>query len=61
RICMDQCMVDLGPGAGIPRWEEVSIFGGDAPGAGELAARVGTIPYEIICNISGRVPRVYVD
>ncbi|MDR1286541.1 MAG: alanine racemase [Treponema sp.] len=61
RICMDQCMVDLGPGAGIPRWEEVSIFGGDAPGAGELAARVGTIPYEITCHISGRVPRVYVD
>jgi alanine racemase len=61
RVCMDQCMVDLGPGSDISRWEDVSVFGGNAPDAGELAAGIGTIPYEITCNISSRVPRVYVD
>jgi alanine racemase len=59
RVCMDQCMVDLGPDSDISRWEEVSVFGGKAPDAGELAAGIGTIPYEITCNISSRVPRVY--
>jgi len=34
------------------------LFGGPAPDAAELAARIGTIPYEITCNISKRVPRV---
>jgi alanine racemase len=59
RICMDQCMADLGPETEIPRWEPVTIFGGAAPSAAELAARLGTIPYEITCNINKRVPRVY--
>jgi alanine racemase len=59
RICMDQCMVDLGPGTEIPRWEEVTVFGGGAPSAAELAARLHTIPYEITCGINKRVPRVY--
>jgi alanine racemase len=66
---MDQCLVDLGPEAGlregsgpgdeIRRWDEVSIFGGPAPDAAALAAKIGTIPYEITCNINKRVPRVY--
>ncbi|MDR2923881.1 MAG: alanine racemase [Treponema sp.] len=65
RICMDQCMADLGPGAVSPagrevrRWDEASIFGGPAPSAAILAERIGTIPYEITCNINKRVPRVY--
>jgi alanine racemase len=68
RICMDQCLVDLGPeglleedasGAEIRRRDEVSVFGGPAPDAAALAAVIGTIPYEITCNINKRVPRVY--
>jgi alanine racemase len=59
RICMDQCMVDLGPDSHVSRWDEAVIFGGCAPDAGELARRIGTIPYEITCGISKRVPRVY--
>jgi alanine racemase len=65
RICMDQCMADIGPGAVSPagrevrRWDEASIFGGPAPSAARLAERIGTIPYEITCNINKRVPRVY--
>jgi alanine racemase len=59
RICMDQCMVDLGTDAKVKRWDEAVIFGGTAEDAGELAKRIGTIPYEITCNINKRVPRVY--
>jgi alanine racemase len=59
RICMDQCLVNLGPGSAVQRWEEVIVFGGKAPGADALAARLNTIPYEITCGISKRVPRVY--
>jgi alanine racemase len=60
RICMDQCLVDLGPETEIPRWEEATVFGGGAPSAADMAERLGTIPYEITCNINKRVPRVYV-
>jgi alanine racemase len=61
RICMDQCMVDLGPEPAAKLWDRVVIFGGEAPDAGELASRIGTIPYEICCNINKRVPRIYGD
>ena len=61
RICMDQCMVDLGKNSTARRWDPVTIFGGPAPHAGIMAARLNTIPYEITCNINKRVPRVYID
>jgi len=59
RICMDQCMADIGPAPAVRRWDEASLFGGPAPSAAVLAERIGTIPYEITCNINKRVPRVY--
>jgi len=59
RICMDQCCVDLGADSSVRRWDEAVLFGGPAPDAAALAAAVGTIPYEITCNINKRVPRVY--
>jgi alanine racemase len=59
RICMDQCMVDLGPDADVRRWEPVTVFGGGAPSAADLASRAETISYEITCGITTRVPRVY--
>jgi alanine racemase len=59
RICMDQCMADLGPEPTVRRWDEVSLFGGPAPDASVLAERLDTIPYEITCNINKRVPRLY--
>lgn len=70
RICMDQCMVDLGQNnlgpstafkenGAIRRWDTVTIFGGDAPSAADVAAKLGTISYEITCGINKRVPRVY--
>jgi len=59
-ICMDQCMVDLGDGSGVERWDAVTIFGGAGLSAADAAAKAGSIPYEITCNVNKRVPRVYV-
>ncbi len=63
RICMDQCMVDLGPESEVKRWDRAVLFGPDprGPSAADLARELGTIPYEITCGINRRVPRVYVD
>ena len=67
RICMDQSMVDLGSATDIPRWERVTVFGRPGTGreapytAGDIAEILGTIPYEVCCGISKRVPRVYRD
>jgi alanine racemase len=60
RICMDQCMVNLGPETDVNLWDEVSLFGGKAAGAADIAEELNTIPYEILCNINKRVPRVYI-
>jgi alanine racemase len=59
RICMDQCMADLGPDPDVRRWEEVTVFGPGTVNAADMAAALGTIPYEITCNINKRVPRIY--
>ena len=63
RICMDQCMVDLGPRPDAARYDRAVLFGPDpaGPDAAELADRIGTIPYEITSAISARVPRLYPD
>ncbi|MFA6504750.1 MAG: alanine racemase [Treponemataceae bacterium] len=63
RICMDQCMADLGPESHAKRWDRAVIFGPDprGPSAEDLARQLETIPYEITCGINRRVPRVYLD
>ncbi|AXQ56754.1 alanine racemase [Streptomyces koyangensis] len=63
RIAMDQFVVDLG-GETPPEGTEAVLFGpGDRgePGAEDWARAAGTIGYEIVTRIGGRVPRVYVD
>jgi alanine racemase len=62
RVCMDMIMVDVTDVGGVQEGEEVILLGrqGDqAVLADEWAAHVGTISYEILCNISTRVPRAY--
>jgi alanine racemase len=62
-ICMDMTMVDVSDVPGAALGDEVILLGrqGDARvGADELAEKVGTIPYEILCAIGGRVPRRHV-
>lgn len=66
RICMDQCMIDVGPDPWAQKWDKVTIFGppsaiGDCNTAQTLADALGTIPYEITCLIAKRVPRFYVE
>jgi alanine racemase len=61
RICMDQCMVNLGADSTVRRWDPVTVFGGVAPDAGKMALTLNTIPYEITCNINKRVPRVFFE
>jgi alanine racemase len=64
RICMDQLMVDLGPEAAEAEGEEVLLFGerdGVLMPGEELCELLGTIPYELTCMVSARVPRVYVE
>jgi alanine racemase len=63
RVCMDQCMVNLEDDT-AEAGEEVLLLGEgqeQAITADDLADLVGTIPYEILTNINGRVPRVYVN
>lgn len=59
-ICMDMCMVDLSelPDANVG--SEVEIFGENAD-IMALSDAAGTIAYEILCGVSKRVPRIYID
>ena len=59
RICMDMCMIDLTDLPGVGVGDEVEIFGRHVD-LEELAARAGTISYELLCAVSPRVPRVVV-
>lgn len=60
RICMDMCMVDITELPEVRTGDIVTVFG-DEPEATELAGIAGTISYELLCAISPRVPRVYID
>lgn len=62
-ICMDQCMIDVTDVPDVQVGDEVILFGKDGDEQitiTELADLVGTIPYEITCNINRRIPRVYI-
>jgi alanine racemase len=61
RICMDQCMINLGAAPEVQRYDTVTVFGGEKPAldAAGIAKKTGTIPYEICCGINKRVPRIY--
>ena len=62
RVCMDQLMVDVThiPSASID--SVATLMGADERvRADKLADMIGTIPYELICGISPRMPRIYVN
>ena len=59
-ICMDMCMVDTTDLETRPRvGDRVTVFGSSRP-ADELADALGTINYEITCDVGKRVRRLYV-
>ena len=55
---MDMSMIDLSELPNVGVGDEVEIFGPDNP-VETLAKLAGTIPYELTCAVSKRVPRVY--
>jgi alanine racemase len=60
-VCMDMLMADV-TGLDVSPGDEVVIIGsqdGDRIDVREMAARIGTIPYEILCRIGSRIERVY--
>jgi alanine racemase len=59
RICMDQFMVNVGDDA-IKVGDEVILLG-DGILAEDLAQWAGTNEYEVMTNISARVPRIYIN
>ena len=62
RVCMDQMVIDLGPGATEQAGDPVVLFGPglhSEPTAQDWAEAAGTISYEIVTRIPQHVPRVY--
>lgn len=58
RICMDMCMVDLTDLPDVHVGDAVEIFG-QRQRVDLLAKKIETIPYELTCAVSKRVPRLY--
>lgn len=58
RICMDMCMIDLTEAPEVVVGSEISVFGANNP-IEDMALAAGTIPYELTCAVSKRVPRVF--
>ena len=56
-ICMDMTMLDI-TDMDVQEGDEVIVFGEGYPIA-ELAKAAGTIPYEVLTNMSSRIKRVY--
>ncbi len=56
-VCMDMTMVDI-KNIEAKEGDEVIIFGSGLP-IGDVAESIGTIPYEILTNVSSRVRRLY--
>lgn len=64
RICMDQLVLDVSHAGNVREGDIVTLIGRDGNEeitADELASLYGTIGYEVVCGISKRVPRIYVD
>ncbi len=61
-VCMDMTMIDV-TGTDVAPGDEVVIIGeqdGESIGVREMAAAVGTIPYELLCRVGSRIERMYV-
>jgi len=62
-VCMDQCMADVTGIEGVAEGDEVVLYGkqgDDEITLEEVAKSLDTIPYEIMCAVSRRVPRAYI-
>jgi alanine racemase len=62
RVCMDQSMIDLGPQTDVKVGDEVVLMGRSGEQeipCEEWAAKLGTITYEVTCQVNPRVVRVH--
>ena len=59
KICMDMCMLDITDKPDVEVGSEIEIFG-EKNSIDELSKTAGTIPYELTCSVSKRVPREYI-
>jgi alanine racemase len=60
-VCMDMATIDV-TGTSAAPGDEVVIVGdqdGESLGVREIAASIGTIPYELLCRVGSRIQRVY--
>ena len=57
-ICMDQFVVDLGD-ADAKRGDLVTVFGPTGPSADDWAIAAGTIAYEVVTRLGGRIQRTH--
>ena len=63
-ISMDLSLLDVTDIPGVEVGDEVTLIGRSEHcriTAQEVAAALGTVPYEVLCSIGKRVPRVYLD
>ncbi len=61
RVCMDMTMLDVTEVPGVAEGDEVVLIGtggNERITADDIAAKTNTIAYEVLCGISGRVPRI---
>lgn len=64
RVCMDMCMADVTDIPGVKAGDVATVYGSDGGEylpVEETASAAGTIQYELLCAISERVPRVYLE
>ena len=59
RVCMDHCMLDVGPCPTVRVGDRAVLFGPGGPTGADVAAWSGTIPYEVLTRVAGRVARRY--
>ncbi|OGX31932.1 MAG: alanine racemase [Omnitrophica WOR_2 bacterium RIFCSPLOWO2_12_FULL_46_30] len=62
RVCMDQLMVDVTKIKKVKIGQEAVLIGrqkNKSIKVEQLAELAGTIPYEIVCNLGGRIRRIY--
>jgi alanine racemase len=63
-VTMDMTTIDVTGMPGVSIGDEVVLIGEQGEKkitAWELASHMQTIPYEVLCGISARVPRRYID
>ena len=64
RVCMDQCFVDVTNIKDVSVGDEVVLYGSQGQEIipiESIAKQLNTIPYEVTCSISKRVPRIYIN